>query len=144
MKQFNLEEYLKNPDREVVTRDECKVRIICTDRKNQENQERYPIIALVETDEGDESIKSYTIDGKLSAYGLEHDLDLFFAPEKHEGWINLPALLPEEQGDLPHPFKIPVFETEAKARMASENVERCRIKIEDNSHYYSVKIEWEE
>ena len=137
MKQFNLEEYLKNPDREVVTRDGHKVRIICTDRKNHDSR---PIIALVETDEDDEEVRSFEIDGKWSVYGLETCLDLFFAPEKHEGWINLPALLP----DLPHPFKIPVFETEAKAIMAREGIERCRIKIEDNSHYYSVKIEWEE
>lgn len=141
MKQFNLEEYLKNPDREVVTRNGYKVRIICTDRKNHDS---YPIIALVETDEDDERVISFKIDGKWSVHGLENNFDLFFAPEKHEGWINLPALLPEEQGDLPHPFKIPVFETEAKARMARENIERCRIKIEDNAHYYSVKIEWEE
>lgn len=141
MKQFNLQKYLSNPSRQVVTRDGRKARIVCTDRKNHDSQ---PIIALVEGDEDDERVRSYKIDGKWSVDGFENPLDLFFAPEKHEGWINLPALTPEEQGDLPHPFKIPVFETEAKARMACENIERCRIKIEDNSHYYSVKIEWEE
>lgn len=142
MKQFNLEEYLKNPDREVVTRDGHKVRIICTDRKNHDS---HPIIALVESDEDDEKARSFMIDDKWSVGGLEETFfDLFFAPTKHEGWINLPALTPEEQGDFPHPFKIPVFETEAKARMARENVERFRIKIEDNAHYYSVKIEWED
>lgn len=141
MKQFNLQEYLANPYRQVVTRDGREVRIVCTDRKNHDN---FPIIALVETDEDDERVISFKIDGKWSVDGLENSLDLFFAPTKHEGWINLPALTPEEQGDLPHPFKIPVFETEAKARMARENIERCRIKIEDNALYYSVKIEWEE
>ena len=141
MKKFSLEEYLKNPNREVVTRDERKVRIICTDRKNHDS---HPIIALVESDKDDEKARSFTIDGKWSVDGLENNFDLFFAPTKHEGWINLPALLPEEQGDRPHPFKIPVFENEAKARMAQENLERCRIKIEDNALYYSVKIEWEE
>lgn len=141
MKEFSLEEYLKNPNREVVTRDGHKVRIICTDRKTHYS---YPIIALVENDEDNENIKSFTIDGKWNVREFESDFDLFFAPEKREGWINLPALLPEEQGDRPHPFKIPVFETEAKARMARENIERCRIKIEDNALYYSVKIEWED
>ena len=141
MKQFNLQEYLANPSRKVVTRDGREVRIVCTDRKNHDS---CPIIALVETDEDNEKVRSYKIDGKWSIDGLVNSFDLFFAPTKHEGWINLPALLPEEQGDLPHPFKIPVFETEAKARMARENIERCRIKIEDNAHYYSVKIEWEE
>ena len=84
MKPFNLEEYLKNPDREVVTRDGRKVRIVCTDRKNHDS---HPIIALVETDEDDEKARSYKIDGKWSIDGLENYLDLFFAPEKHEGWI---------------------------------------------------------
>ena len=32
MKQFSIEEYLKNPDRKVVTRNGLPVRIICTDR----------------------------------------------------------------------------------------------------------------
>ena len=86
MKEFSLEEYLKNPDREVVTRDGRKVRIICTDRKNHDS---YPIIALVENDEDDERVESYKIDGKWSANGLENSFDLFFAPTKHEGWINI-------------------------------------------------------
>lgn len=140
MKQFNLQEYLANPSRQVVTRDGSKARIVCTDRAGLNTK---PIVALITLPNGDEVIKTFWDNG-IEIAGSEDRNDLFFAPTKHEGWINLPALLPEEQGDLPHPFKIPVFETEAKARMARENVERCRIKIEDNAHYYSVKIEWEE
>lgn len=134
MKQFNLQEYLANPNRQVVTRNGRNVRIICTDFNNPD----FPVIGEIK---GYKWPISFTTNGEAIK---EKQLcnDLFFAPEKHEGWINLPALLPEEQGDLPHPFKIPVFETEAKAIMARENVERCRIKIEDNAHYYSVKIEW--
>ena len=86
MKEFNLEEYLKNPNREVFTRDGRKVRIICTDRKNHVI---YPIVALVESDEDDERIRCYKIDGKWSADGLENSLDLIFAPTKHEGWITI-------------------------------------------------------
>ena len=139
MKQFNFQEYLAHPERRLVTRDGRETRIVCTDLKGTS----MPILGLVKTPEKfEEKVISYTPEGR-AAY-LTKDFDLFFAPTKHEGWINLPALLPEEQGDLPHPFKIPVFETEAKARMASENIERCRIKIEDNAFYYSVKIEWEE
>ena len=33
MKQFNLEEYLKNPSRKVITRDGREARIICTEGK---------------------------------------------------------------------------------------------------------------
>ena len=139
MKQFNLQEYLAHPERRLVTRDGRETRIVCTDMKGTS----MPILGLVkEPEKFEEKVISYTPEGR-AAY-LTKDFDLFFAPTKHDGWINLPALTPEEQGDLPHPFKIPVFETEAKARMASENIERCRIKIEDNSRYYSVKIEWEE
>lgn len=36
MKQFNLDEYLANPSRKVVTRDGRNVRIRCTDRKSEE------------------------------------------------------------------------------------------------------------
>lgn len=36
MEQFNLDEYLKNPDRKIVTRDGCyAVRILCTDKKGK-------------------------------------------------------------------------------------------------------------
>lgn len=82
MKEFSLEEYLKNPDREVVTRDGRKVRILCTDRKGDT-----PIIALVyDANEGQEYGYAFYSDGK---YFIDKDdeIDLFFAPEKHEGWI---------------------------------------------------------
>ena len=136
MKAFSLGKYLANPNRQVVTRDGRKVRIVCVDFDNPD----FPVIGEIK---GHKWPISFTTNGE-PIKGAKLSNALFFVPEKHEGWINLPALLPEEQGDLPHPFKIPVFETEAKARMARENVERCRIKIEDNAHYRSVKIEWEE
>ena len=82
MKEFSLEEYLKNPDREVVTRDGRKVRIICTDRKGDT-----PIIALVyNANEGQEYGYAFYSDGKYYRDAGD-ELDLFFAPEKHEGWI---------------------------------------------------------
>ena len=84
MKQFNLEEYLANP-RKVITRDGRNARIICTDAKNN-----YPIVALIETPNGKERQPcgykedgTYIIGERLSCY------DLFFAPEKHEGWLNI-------------------------------------------------------
>ena len=85
MKQFNLDEYLANPSRKVVTRDGKNVRIVCTDKKGGE----YPIIALMSrpTETG-ESFDAFTKDGRCE---LEYETinDLFFAPEKHEGWINV-------------------------------------------------------
>ena len=35
MKQFDLKEYLKGPNKKVVTRDGRNVRIICTDRREE-------------------------------------------------------------------------------------------------------------
>lgn len=127
MKQFNLEEYLKNPDGEVVTRDGRKVRIICTDRKNHDN---FPIIALVETDEDDERARSYKIDGKWSVDGLENNLDLFFAPEKREGWVNV---YKEFDSNSHYMGRICNSEEEAKK------------KTDINGIYLAtIKIEWEE
>ena len=85
MKPFNLEEYLKNPSRKVVTRDGRPVRIICTDRKGAK-----PIIALINqglSDDFTEQCYSFFTDGKNYEEKCETDVDLFFAPEKHEGWI---------------------------------------------------------
>ena len=82
MKEFSLEEYLKNPNREVVTRDGRKVRIICTDRKGDT-----PVIALVHNaDNGQEYGCAFYSDGKYFR-DKDDEFDLFFAPEKHEGWI---------------------------------------------------------
>lgn len=84
MKQFNSEEYLKNPTRKVITRDGRNARVICTDAKNN-----FPVVALIETPDGKETLPcgykkdgTYITDEKLSC-------DLFFAPEKHEGWLNI-------------------------------------------------------
>lgn len=84
MKQFSLDEYLKNPSRKVVTRDGRSVRIICTDAKYYD----YPIIALISLKDGTEVICPYMKNGVRFHVRQEGD-DLFFAPEKHERWINL-------------------------------------------------------
>ena len=82
MKEFSLEEYLKNPDREVVTRDGKNVRIICTDFDNP----NYPVIGEIN---GNIWPCSFTTNGLLIKDGVEQPSDLFFVPEKHEGWINV-------------------------------------------------------
>ena len=126
MKEFSLEEYLKNPDREVVTRDGKNVRIICTDRKNHDSQ---PIIALVEGDEDDERVRSYKIDGKWSVDELESSFDLFFAPEKHEGWINIYADINNNSHPGNHIFK--------SKEEAEEDGEK------GSGYVTTIKIEWE-
>ena len=80
MKEFSLDEYLKNPERKVVTRDGKNVRIICTDFDNP----NYPVIGEIN---GNKWPCSFTTNGLLIKDGVEQPSDLFFAPEKHEGWI---------------------------------------------------------
>ena len=71
MKRFNLEEFKKNPSRNVVTRYGKPVRIICTDAKGES-----PVVALVE-DNGEEYPFSYHQDGTWSKRNTS-DVDLFF------------------------------------------------------------------
>lgn len=84
MKQFNLMEYLANPSRKIVTRDGRNVRIICTDKRGTD----FPIVALVECEDKEETCY-YAPNGCWNLYGKESDIDLFFAPKKTEGWINI-------------------------------------------------------
>lgn len=82
MKQFSLEEYLKNPNRKVVTRDGHPVRIICTDHDNIS----YPIVGAIK---GYEFPFCFGEDGYVVGSNCNDANDLFFAPEKHEGWMNV-------------------------------------------------------
>lgn len=83
MKPFSLKEYLKNPNRKVVTRDGREVtRILCTDAKSK----NYPIVALIKSeDEKEEYPLRYTVNGQYCP-GYKQQYDLFFVTEKHEGW----------------------------------------------------------
>ena len=79
MKQFNVEEYRKNPSRKVVTRDGRNVTIHCINCVGFR-----PVIAEIE---GEDYSLDFNKNG-IHCRGISND-DLFFAPEKHEGWINL-------------------------------------------------------
>ena len=120
MKQFSLEEYLKNPSKKVVTRDGRSARIRCTDRIDP----YFPIVALISTESG-EDIVEYTSNG-LHWLGAKTDYDLFFAPEKHEGWVNI----------YPGPFTgVVVYKSEEDAKHCAN----ANAKV-----IATVKIEWEE
>lgn len=124
MKQFNLEEYLKNPLRKVVTRDGSKVRIICTDKKGD-----CPIVALIERSDGvAEETVTYKENGKFFG-DTSYRYDLFFAPEKHEGWVNL--------------YRSASYAANAGCVFTSEK--EAKESIYSPSRYITtVKIEWEE
>ena len=124
MKEFNLNEYLKDPSKKVVTRDGREVRIICTDAKGDE-----PIIALVYNNiREEENAYTYNRDGYI--YGdNDSGLDLFIAPIKKEGWINLY----KNEGITYLPGIIHDSEEEAKEAIKG-----------DPDFIATIKIEWEE
>ena len=122
MKEFNLEEYLKNPSQKVVTRDGREVRIICTDMKS-----RYKIVGLVYDKKDDtESVEIFQENGILFTHTTSN-YDLFFAPTKKEGWVNIYS---EQEYRYPGEN---IFNTKKEA-----------IKYKDINYIATVKIEWEE
>lgn len=124
MKEFSLEEYLENPERKVVTRDGRNVRIICTDKKGT----NFPIVALVECEDKEETCY-YTKKGYWNSCGVVSKIDLFFAPEKHEGWINIYA----DINDNSHPGNH-IFKSKEEAEEEGEK---------GSGYITTIKIEWE-
>ena len=127
MEQFSLEKYLANPSRKVVTRDGRNARIISTTDMNSKN---YPIVALVKlSDNTTEDVWTYTKDGKWRVdESTRHDL--FFAPETHEGWINV-----YRHSDGGHAYAGAVYDSKEDAE---------KRKIIDENYVTTIKIEWEE
>lgn len=121
MKQFNLPEYLDNPSRQVVTREGRPVRIICTDFDNPD----YPVVGEIK---GHKWPISFTTNGE-AIKGGPLDCDLFFAPEKHEGWMNL-----YKKGIGPVIGGL-VRDSEAEAK---------KIAAGDEDYITTIKVEWEE
>ena len=78
MKQFNLEEFLKNPNQKVIARDGRNVKILSTDYYHR--GKRF-VIAEVEGDNRSFVCNSFGVQYP-AAYS---SLDLFFASEKHKG-----------------------------------------------------------
>lgn len=123
MKEFNLEDFKKNPSQKVVTRDGRDVRIICTDMKSE-----YPLIALaINKDDNKESLLNYKENGKYF-YAVSEN-DLFFAPTKKEGWVN-------------------IYKRMTKCSYVEESIyssKEIAIKNKCGDNYITTtKIEWEE
>ena len=124
MEQFSLEKYLANPSRGVVTRDGCPVRILCTDKKSYNEQ----IVGLIMGDNGMEFISTWTQQGK-SFFNSDTPNDLFFTPEKHEGWINV------YRNNGSHTYAGAVYDSKEDAE---------KRKIIDENYVTTIKIEWED
>ena len=125
MEQFSLEKYLANPSRKVVTRDGRKVRILCTDAKGN-----YPVIALIESIDNTVEISRTFSRGGVCVVSNMSDDDLFFAPEKHEGWINIYR---DFDGNH-YVMYCPIFTSKEEA----EKKGKCYI-----DYVTTIKTEWE-
>ena len=103
-----------------------KVRIICTDREDS----IYPIVALVKDDNRQlDILVAYTKDGIPAEYN-EAYYTLFFAPEKHEGWVNIFKF-----NNSYHTEDKLVYNSKKEGEMQGKNY---------MSYIATVKIEWEE
>ena len=122
MKQFSLEEFKKNPNRKVVTRDGRPVRIICTDAKGI-----YPVVGLALNKEA-EVPENYTENGCYLTNDRCDD-DIFLDAEKKEGWLNL------HRNDMGFIMPGYLYDTEEQALEEIRDKER---------HVATVKISWEE
>lgn len=128
MKQFNLNEYLKNPDRKIVTRDGHNARIISTDRKSPTG---HNIVVLM--DYGSEEISTTCDNNGETEFcsPFQSKGDLFFVPEKREGWVNI---YENSDGD-PQLGKI-----YASKEIAEDMSKKCELY----PYIATAKIEWEE
>lgn len=79
MQHFNLEEWLQDKSRKIVTRRGNPARIICTDRKHGEDD--LPIVFLEENN-GGEFLLTCRNDGRCDIY--ETPYDLFFTEDEEE------------------------------------------------------------
>ena len=108
-----------------MTRDGRSVtRFLCTDLKSE-----FPIAAAVESCKGayPEDLLTYRNNGTFYNEVTIDGRDLFFAPEKHEGWINV-----YKAGNTPHSDTC-IWPTEEEAK-----------KWTNDDYVATVKIEWEE
>ena len=120
MKPFNLEEYLKNPSKKIVTRDGRNVTIHCANCAGSR-----PVVAEIEGDNYSLNFDKY---GRY--YFGTSDLDLFFAPENKERWINLYY---DKIRNKVYFGKI--FKTKEKAKKMGKG---------QNNYVITIPIEWEE
>ena len=121
MKPFNLKEYIKNPNKKVITRSGRPVKIIYTDKKGM-----YPVVALIEYNNTYENVYAFTTDGRYNFVETD-EKDLFFVTEKHKGWVNV-----YHQDNRLQCRN--VYNTESEAKLHSINT----------NYLATVKIEWEE
>ena len=135
MKQFNLTEYLENPELKVVTRDGHPARIVCTDAKGA-----FPVVALIysETEKSDHAHR-FKEDGSFTDLpGCTNHYDLFFATTKHAGWVNIYRVNDARTGTTFEPGAI--FKTKEEAL----KYKHLRCCISGITYLNTIYIEWED
>ena len=121
LKEFDLE--AAKAGKPVCTRDGRKARIICFDKKDEDNI--YPIVCLVQDGET-ESLGIFMKDGHSLVGEEETPSDLMMLPEKHEGWVNVyKASIGYESGKI--------YDSKEKA-----------VQSANPNCIATVKIQWEE
>ena len=126
MKQFSLEEFKKNPNRKVVTRDRKNVRIICTDAKGD-----YPVIGLIRSLDNEDYPWRFRIDGAILE-NEENENDLFFDTVTNDGWVNL------------YRTKSEMITFGYFRKTIEDAVKEIDNKSNDCRHIATVKLTWEE
>ena len=131
MKQFNLEEYLKNPSKKIMTMNGGIVtRFLCTDAKGD-----YPIVALIATLDGSiEFVCKFKKNGHFLVGDNDSNLDLFFVPEKYKGWVNI------YRGCCGPITSTHIFSSKEEAEESSMHC--CGFT--KGLYLTTVKVEWEE
>lgn len=124
MKPFDLEKAIVG--KPVVTRNGYPVRILCTDRRDPTFSMN--IVALIKTPALDE-VMIYDKCGSCRL-DIESEYDLFMAPEKKEGWVNLYVT---KNGFAE--VDAVIYESEKKAQLNKDADKQC---------ISTVKINWEE
>lgn len=124
MEQFNLKEYLENPKRKVVTRDGRDARIICTDSDAGGG----PIVAVVTMANQKKQVLSYYENGKYFVSDIVSEDDLFFAPTRHEGWMNVYR---DKRGTV-------------YGNLIYDSEKRAKFEKRDEDYITTIKVEWEE
>lgn len=124
LKPFDLE--AAKAGKPVCTRDGRKARIICFDRNWE-----YPIVALIECENGEEMISACDKDGKARIYETQ-GTDLMMLPEKKEGWVNV---YKSYNVGKKIPCMASIYPTKEEAKKSS---------VVGFDYVDTVKIEWEE
>ena len=127
LKPFDLEK--AKAGKPVCTRSRNKARIICFDRKDEDNQ--YPIVALIQED-WRESVSFFSEDGHAAPNGIETSIDLMMLPEKHEGWVNIY----ETDNDK--------FSAVTGSSYLYKTEKEAKIEADPDTVLATVKIEWED